>query len=31
MPVVDKSEVELARKHLGSLLKVSMPDEGMSH
>ena len=31
MPVVDKAEVELARKHLGSLLKVSMPDEGMSH
>ena len=30
MPVVDKAEVELARKHLGSLLKVSMPDEGMS-
>ena len=24
MPVVDKSEVVLARKHLGSLLKVSM-------
>lgn len=31
MPVVDKAEIELARKHLGSLLKVSMPDEGMSH
>ena len=31
MPVVDKSEVALARQHLRSLLKVSMPDEGMSH
>ena len=31
MPVVDKSEVELARKLLGRLLNVSMPDEGMSH
>lgn len=30
MPVVDKAEIELARTHLGSLLKVSMPDEGMS-